>query len=338
MQEIYAGIDVSKDKFDLSIFKGNRDFVDHMIFKNNLNGFKQLKTYLLKNFKNDSVYIAMESTGSYSQALAAFSHENKYHTYVLNPKGIKHFARGMLCHAKNDEIDSKVISEYLIYNRKKLITFQPLTKSQLRLKACVNRRADLMIEKLREDNRIEALQTKDSFMLRSLKRSIKFLKAEMKIIEKEMKEIVTNNLMMKEQRKRLSEIKGIGDISIYTALSMVPELGMIRNKQIVALVGLAPYVNESGKMIKKGHIRQGRQKIKSVLHMAASVAIRHNPELKAFYQRLKESGKPYKVAITAVMRKLLVTMNAIMRTYFREKLGLSENEHIDGNLCLTLRQ
>jgi len=338
MQAIYAGVDVSKNKFDVSVIKGNRDFVDHISFKNNLTGFKQLRKYLLKNFKDHSIYIAMESTGSYSQGLSEFSYQNGYHTYVLNPVGIKNFAKGMLCHAKTDKLDSGVISEFLIFNHKKLITFQPLSESQSALKACTNRRTDIMVQRLREKNRVEALQSQNPFVLKSLKRSIKFLEKELKEIENEMKRIVENDSIMKEQKERLSEIKGIGDISIYTALSMIPELGMIRRKQIAALVGVAPYVNESGNMTKKGHIKKGRQKVKSVLHMAASVAIRHNKKLEKFYEKLKESGKPYKVAITAVMRKLLIAMNGIMRTYFREKLGVSKNQPLDPKLCLTLRQ
>lgn len=320
MQDIYMGIDVAKEKFDLAISNKSTEKVIYKQFNNNLTGFKKLKSYIKKTMNTDNISIAMEATGSYSINLADFLSKNKYIVYIINPNKIKSFAIGSLYNAKTDKIDSEIILKFLIYNEKKLYAYKPLTDSERLLKAYVKRRASLMTQKLQEENKLETLPNGLKDIERSHNRIIKLIVKEIKTIENKMKELVKNNEEMKKKKNKITKVKGVGKLTAYTMISMVPELGKLKAKQVTALVGLAPYAKESGKKVYKRHIRKGRKDVKVVLYMAALTSINYNEEMKEFYYRLISKGKVFKVAITAVMRKLLVIMNAIMKTYIEENL------------------
>lgn len=316
MQVIYVGIDVAKDKFDLAISNRSIDEITYKTFNNNKDGFKEFNIYLRK-MKIIKAIIGMEATGSYSINLADFLFNKKHTVYVLNPVKIKNFGKGSLYNIKTDKVDSEIILKFIIHNEDKLYTYKTPSKEEKLLKAYSLRRTELLTHKNQEINRLNSLSDGLSDIKRSHKRNIKFINDEIKKIEIKMKKLVEKNKIMSEIKERLTQVKGIGDITSYTMLSMVPELGLIKSKKVVALVGLAPYIKESGKQEWKRHTVRGRQHVKSILYMAAVSAIQHNKIMKEFYDRLILRGKQFKVAITAVMRKLLVIMNAIVRDYYK---------------------
>ena len=317
MQEYYSGVDVSKDKFDFSILI-NSKYV-HKVFKNNKTGFSELRKFLLEN-KVNKLIIGLESTGSYHIDLSNFMYDNNHDVYVLNPKRVKDFIKSMGYNTKTDSIDSKAILDFIEFNHKKntVNLYVKPSDDEAMLKAYLKIRSDLIQEKTRESNRMGSLHNQIKELKEFYKNKINYINKELLKIDKKIKILMSKNKTYSEKQEKLTEIKGVGFVTVMTVLSILPELGYLSKNQITSLVGLAPHPRESGNLSRKRFTKKGRSNVKSVLYMAAMSAQRHNKDLKIFYNRLVKNGKPKKVALVAVMRKLLVMMNAIMKTYIKE--------------------
>jgi transposase len=151
----------------------------------------------------------------------------------------------------------------------------------------------------------------------SLERSIKWLENELASLDDDLDDTIKKSALWREKDDLLQSVKGVGPIVSRTLLGYLPELGRLNRKQIAALAGLAPFNNDSGKRSGKRSIWGGRAEVRSVLYMAAVTAIRWNEVLAAFFRRLVAAGKPKKLALTAVMRKLLICLNAMMRSHLQ---------------------
>ena len=257
--------------------------------------------------------VLLEATGGFELACATALQLAGFAVAIINLRQARDFARAMGHLAKTDRIDAGVLADMA----RTLLARDDLSKlvkplpdaQQLELQALVTRRRQLMAMKLAEDHRMKMPGVRQR---RSLNTIIKALDREMARVDKDLQAFVGTNHA--ELAALLDSVKGVGKATISTLLAEVPELGKLSGREVSALVGVAPINRDSGTMRGKRSIFGGRPDVRRVLFMAALVASRHNPVIKAFYQRLLAAGKPKKVALVACMRKLLTILNAMVRS------------------------
>lgn len=306
--ELYIGVDVSKTKLDVYINDiAKREYE----FENSKLGIEKL-IELLENLqsKNNVIQLVVcEATGGYERLLSIMLRAVNIPIHVAHANKVRNFAKATGKFAKTDKIDAKILNEFAQVFRPSSDTIS-LTPELDSLRALFIRRQQLLDEKVRENNRL------DKHILDKLRESIE---KHIKWIEKELKEIdtlINQQIEAHEQIKNsvelLKSVPGIGVLTAIALLTDLPELGQIGDKQLAALVGVAPLNRDSGKMTGKRYIKGGRGSIRKSLYMAAVVSVRFNPDMKMFYQRLRSKGKATKVALTAVIRKLLTLLNAII--------------------------
>jgi transposase len=257
--------------------------------------------------------VLFEATGGFELACATALQLAGLAVSVINPRQARDFARAMGHLAKTDRIDAAVLADMartLLARGDLSKLVKPLPDAQqLELQGLVTRRRQLMAMKLAEDHRMKMPGVRQR---RSLNTIIKALDREIARVDKDLQAFVGTNHA--ELAALLDSVKGVGKATISTLLAEVPELGKLSGREVSALVGVAPINRDSGTMRGKRSIFGGRPDVRRVLFMAALVASRHNPVIKAFYQRLLAAGKPKKVALVACMRKLLTILNAMVRS------------------------
>ncbi len=257
--------------------------------------------------------VLFEATGGFELACATALQLAGLKVAVINPRQARDFARAMGHLAKTDRIDARVLVDMartLVQRGDLSKLVKPLPNAQqLELQGLVTRRRQLMAMKLAEDHRMKMPGVRQR---RSLNTIIKALDREIARVDKDLQAFVGANHA--ELAALLDSVKGVGKATISTLLAEVPELGKLSGREVSALVGVAPMNRDSGTMRGKRAIFGGRPDVRRVLFMAALVASRHNPVIKAFYQRLLAAGKPKKVALVACMRKLLTILNAMVRS------------------------
>jgi transposase len=298
----FAGIDVSKDHFDVHVLPEDIAFQTGTSEKD--------ITRLIAKLKKKSVnLIVIEATGGYGTQLAAELQANDLPTAVVNPRQTRAFALATGWLAKTDRIDAKALAEFA----QKL---QPPARSvgdenTLEIKAVVARRRQLVDMRTAELNRLD--RAKNKVIRESIQAVLNFIEQQIKDTEDQMKDAIKKSSEWTEKAKLLKSVPGVGDVTSRTLLAELPELGQLNRRQIAALVGVAPMNCDSGKF--RGHrkIRGGRTPVRNALYMAALVAIQHNPKIKSYYQRLVQSGKKKIVALVAGMRKLLTILNLMVK-------------------------
>jgi transposase len=257
--------------------------------------------------------ILFEATGGFELACATTLQVAGLPVVVINPRQARDFARAMGHLAKTDRIDATVLADmaYTLLSRRDLSKLiKPLPDlRQAELQGLVVRRRQLLAMKLAEDHRMKMPGVRQR---RSLNIIIKALDREIARVDRDLQACVEANFA--NLAELLESIKGVGKTTIVTLLSEVPELGKLSGREVSALVGVAPINRDSGTMRGKRSIFGGRPAVRRVLYMAALVAARHNPVIEVFYQRLVAAGKPKKVALVACMRKLLIIINAMIRS------------------------
>ena len=301
LQSSANGSDIAKQKFDVS-------FSDQKVasFENNLAGFK----LLLKEIKDKSqTRVVMEATGGYEKPLAHFLQGQGVAVSIVNAKRVRDYAKALGRLAKNDVIDAQVIRLFADAVNPKLLP--TASETQQALDAQVHRREQLVKQRAMEKQHLETVGNTDA--VRSIKRTIAFLDKEIERIEKALKALIKDDSTLTEKVDRLSGVKGIGDITALTLIADLPELGQLTNKEISALVGVAPFCRDSGTLKGKRTTWGGRAQVRSILYMAALSAVQYNHPIKAFYNRLLKNGKTKKVALVACMRKLLTVANSMLR-------------------------
>lgn len=297
----YVGIDVSKYKLD--VVKGKSDSSEE--YPNDLEGLNALvKT--LKNKKE--TLIVLEATGAYEKLPANYLRKKKYHVAVVSAQRVRDFAKASGKLAKTDSVDAKGIKMFgKVFNPKAQAM---LSKQNEELKDHVSRKGQLVKMLAKEKQHLEKAPES---VKEGIKKHIAFLKEELSAIEEVVKEQINQDAELKDKVKRLDEIKGVGITTATTVVTFLPELGKLTSKQVAALVGTAPFNKDSGKRQGKRKICGGRKQVRSILYMAILSAIRFNPAIKKFYDRLIKKGKLKKVAMVACMRKLIIVMNAMIR-------------------------
>lgn len=257
--------------------------------------------------------VVLEATGGLEVEIATALQLAGYAVVVVNPRQARDFARSMGYLAKTDRIDARVLAhmgQTLLQRADLAKLVKPMPDEHQRmLQALVTRRRQLLAMRIAEQQRMSG---PDKRMRRSLNTILKALDRETARVDKQLQTFVGKHHA--ELAALLDGVKGVGKATISTLLAEVPELGKLNGREISALVGVAPINRDSGTMRGKRTIFGGRPSVRKVLFMAALVASRFNPVIKAFYQRLLTKGKPKKLALTACARKLLTILNAMART------------------------
>jgi transposase len=239
---------------------------------------------------------------------------------VVNPKRVRDFARGTGELAKTDSIDAAILAHYAETVAPAVQI--PADGLSREVEALLTRRRQVIQALVSERNRRSGLLQQrvsgpGKRVMGSLTRSIKWLEKELAALDDDLDDTIKKSPVWREKDDLLQSVKGVGPTVSRTLLGYLPELGRLNRKQIAALAGVAPFNRDSGKYIGKRSIFGGRADVRSVLYMGAVTAARYDGVLGAFYRRLVAAGKPKKVALTAVMRKLLIHLNALMRHHLQ---------------------
>lgn len=297
-----VGIDIAKDTFD--VFISPDGLFLHL--DNTPHGHQQLLDALASRIV---VRIVMEATGRYHNLLAATLELAGLPVAVVNPAQVKHFARALGTLFKTDPNDARIICEF---GRRMTPDVRPAPDEQTqRLAMMVSRRRQLVDNRTMEQNRYGSCT--DELIRMGIKRHIDWLNAEIKDTDDDIDRQIKVMPLWQEKVKLLEEVKGIGRTTLAVLLSMLPELGQLSRRKISALVGVCPYAHDSGKMKGKRCIWGGRSAVRAALYMAAMSAVRYNPTIQAFFEKLRSKGKAFKVAMTACVRKLVTILNAMVR-------------------------
>lgn len=302
------GVDVSSKSLDACILKEKRNHARSFTYteKGCLNLIRWAK-------KHDAGKAAVEATGGYEQEIAYFMSKHGLSVHVVNPAQVRNFARGTGNVAKTDRIDARVIAHFAqVVDLPEPIT---ISDAQMDLKHLILRRKALDKMITAEKNRTRFAQ---NHVMTSIKKTIEFLSLQMQAIEVEINSIRVNNPDISAKFDVLCRQKGVAFVTAMSLIGLLPELGQLNKRQITALVGLAPYSRESGKFKGKRFISGGREHARQALYMPAWVAFQHDTDFKNLYDRMLEKGKPKKVISTALMRKLLVRLNAMMRIHLNQ--------------------
>ncbi len=298
----FVGIDVSKAHLDVSHRPGGEAYR----VANDESGIGDLVS---RFSERAPTLIVLEATGGYEAACAAGLAVAGLLVAVVNPRQVRDFAKATGKLAKTDALDAAVLAHFAESVRPEA---RPLDDHETQeLSEVVGRRRQLVDMLTAETNRMYSCRT-DSVRKR-IYEHVKWLRRQLKDVDKDLDTKIKESPLWREKDELLQSVPGVGRVLVRTLLADVPELGSLDAKQIASLVGVAPLNRDSGTMRGKRRIWGGRASVRRVLYMAAVSAARHNPVLKAFYERLVGSGKRKKVALVACMRKLLITLNAMMR-------------------------
>lgn len=299
---VYLGIDIAKDTLEVA-GSGLR-----LPVPNTAEGHAQLLAAALA--LRTPVHFICEATGGYERRLVASLLAQDCAVSLLNPARVRQFAKATGRLAKTDRIDAELLAEY---GR----TLQPPAEPKpepllVELTDVVRRRAQLAA--LLGLQRTQRQQLHDAKLIADLDRLIGFLEAQIAALESRLDELIDQDGGLGTRLQRLCQVDGVGKITAMNLLAELPELGQLNRTRIAALAGLAPFNRDSGGASGQRHIHGGRAQVRRALYMAALTATRCNPVLGPFYRQLRARGKGHRVAITAVMRKLLVHLNQIVRT------------------------
>jgi len=307
--EVLVGVDVSKAWIDVCEAEGTH--VERLD-----NTFEALAAWIVRA---RPTLVAMEPTGGYERALCSALAEAGVRYVKLHPNTILAFRRARGLRAKTDRIDAMLIAQYLADAR--LRADLPATfGADERLRALAARRRQLV--EARHAERCRADLASDPVVRDSLADVIGALTKSLDAIEEAIERHIAGDVALNRLAKALRTVRGVGPVVAATLVADLPELGRLSGKQIAALVGLAPHTHESGTRRRRATTGHGRPLVRSVLFNAARAAIRHPSPIRDFYERIVETNnRPGKVALTAVMRKILVIANAVARDHFSEVAG-----------------
>jgi transposase len=299
--EIYVGIDVAKAQLDVAIHPQD----EHWQLANDENGSAELAKRLQQLTPE---LIVLEATGGLEAAVTGVLAAAALPVVVVNPRQVRDFAKAKGILAKTDRVDAQVIAQFADVIRPAV---RPLKDAQLQaLNALVVRRRQLVEMLTAEKNR---LTLAPKTVRRDIKQHIKWLERRLGDVNNDLNQAIKTSPVWREKDELIQSVPGAGPVLSVSLLSDLPELGMLDRRQIAALVGVAPFNRDSGAYRGRRVIWGGRADIRAVLYMSALSAIRCNPVIKTFYQRLVAAGKAHKLALTACMRKLLTILNAIVK-------------------------
>lgn len=301
MDELHVGVDVSKDYLDVAHSDG---VVLRMA--NDEKGCRQLSEQL---HSQQPKLVVLEASGGLERALAVELAARGLPVRIVNPRWVRHFAKATGLLAKTDRIDAQALVRF--GQAMKLEPRAPVDEGQRALQALMTRRRQLLEMLGMEKNR---LPTAHPAVRGQVRRTIRYLESQLASTDQDTDEALKSCGIWREKVELLESVPGIGRVISLSLLATLPELGQLNRRQISALAGVAPFNRDSGQWRGRRSIYGGRALPRAALYMAALVGARHNPVLRSFYQRLRQKGKPGKVALVACMRKLLCMVNVMIRT------------------------
>jgi transposase len=306
------GIDVAKDKLDVVLL--NEASQEHGgVFANNLKGFKQLQHWLNKRVEGE-LPVCLEATGQYGEAVAELLYQASYAVSVVNPARIKAFAASRLSRQKTDQTDARLIALFCQSQRPEVWT--PPAPEQRALQAMVRHLHDLKAMRQQEDNRLTS-GVSAAPVLQALQQHIAFLDGQIAELEQQIHDPLNPYPHLKQQRDLVDTIPGLGDRSIATLLAEVPKILAFESAaQLAAYAGVTPHQFRSGTSVhRRTHISKcGNARLRAALYFPALVALRHNPVIHAFGERLRANGLPPKAVIVAAIRKLLHLVYGVLKS------------------------
>ncbi len=311
---LYIGIDISKNTFDVAVMVKNS--YKHKQFSNNLKGFKPLLKWV-NSFKGIPLF-CMEATGIYGLKLAKYLSQQDKNIIVANPLKTNHFAKMEMSRNKTDKADAMSISRYCKHlddnGKVEKSLFVPKSEGYESLQYLNTRLEQLDKLKTQEQNRSGVSLNKVA--QRSIKAILSSLKKQIVIVKKEISTIVKQDDNLKEQVSLLVSINGIGEKTAWSILAYLGDISLFSNaSQVSSYVGLNPQIAQSGTSINKTSLsKMGNKYLRKSLYMPAIVATKYNPVLKDLYERIIRKGNPKKLALCAVMRKLLVIAYGVLKS------------------------
>jgi transposase len=295
----YVGLDISKARLDYTLDEQRTTSVE-----NTAAGHQQLIHWLKRQ---PNVRVVCEASGGYERAIVAALLEQGIEVCLVQPGRARAYAHAEGLLAKTDRIDAQMLRRY--GQAVKLRLAAPSEPAVAVLRELLEQRRDLIDRQVEVRNQLEqagAVRTP------WLERERAFLETELESLAKEIARHIDNDPTLRQKHARLQQMDGVGPVLASTLLAYVPELGTLGDSTVSALVGVAPFAADSGPKSNPRHVRGGRAVVRHVLYMAAVAAVRCNRILAAFYQRLRAAGKPPKVCLVAVMRKMLTVLNRLL--------------------------
>lgn len=296
----HLGVDVAKTRLDLSA---------HPLLAAQYANTPEGCASLARTLAGQGLHVVCEASGGYERLLVAELHRAQIPVSVINPRLVRDFARAQGRLAKTDRLDAEVLATYGA-------TFQPAAQAaadpvQQELAQLLSRRDEvqklLLVETNHAEHHTHALVGREAGQLRQV------LARHLAKLDQAITTLIATTPDLRAKCDRLTQIQGVGPITAWVLLAQLPELGRLSKRQAAALAGVAPFNRDSGQWRGQRHIARGRPRVRSALYMASVAASRWNPVLKAFYQRLRLAGKPPKLALVAVMRKLVILANALLK-------------------------
>ncbi len=299
---VYAGIDVSGSSLDVAVMPSGeawRESNDQTGVGKVVSRLRKLKPQL----------IVLEATGGLESLVTAGLAAAGLPVVVVNPRQVRDFAKATGKLAKTDSIDATVIA---LFGEAVKPAVRPLKEAQtVELAALVSRRRQLVEMLVSEKNRLRSAPRN---VRGDIEAHIKWLEKRIGDVDGKMEKAVKQSPLWREDDNLLRSVPGVGRVLSTTLLASLPELGKLNRHQIAALVGVAPYNRDSGLFRGRRSVWGGRAGVRNVLYMGVVSASRYNPVIREYYQRLRDKGKPAKVAFTACMRKFIVILNTMMKT------------------------
>lgn len=298
----FVGIDVAKESWDMHVLPEGRSLSGEY----NTSGLQQLLHQLPAPA---TCLIVIEATGGYEKRLVAELADAGHIVAVVNPRQVRDFAKGFNILAKTDRIDAAVLALFAL--KVQPYPSSKVSEKQAEIQQLVARRRQLIDLRTAENNRFDTGTSK--VVRKSIQQVLDQLKKQIRQIEKDLLAALESDDDWREKMQILKSAPGVGDTTAAALMAQLPELGQLNRQQVSALVGVAPYNHDSGKLRGKRSIWGGRMAVRCSLYMAALTARRCNPVIRAFAQRLEAQGKPFRVVLTACMRKLLVILNTLLK-------------------------
>ena len=301
MAVVVAGVDVAKSSLDVSVSEG-----PVLQFDNTAKGITKLLKHLTKQ---EATLAVCESTGGYECLLVSRLRKAEIGVRVANPSRVRAFAKACGYEAKTDPRDAQVLSRYgQVFPESDTPATEPEREE---LQDLLRRSRQLVEQRVQEVNRLD--KGASAAVVESTKRHIAWLGVEIAQLDKEYQEALQGSTPLAQQAALYRTVPGVGPLTAATLVAFLPELGWWDNKALTSLVGLAPWSRDSGRKRGQRAIRGGRGIVRKALYLCACSVIQVEGELRRFYQNLRQRGKPGNVALVAVMRKLLLQLNALAR-------------------------
>jgi transposase len=306
--QLYAGVDVSKDRLDVCLRWSEHERRDGDVFfvTHDDAGIDTLISRLLEEHP---VLVILEATGGFERAVVGALAAEGLPVAVVNPRQVRDFARATGQLAKTDTLDARVLARFAEAVRP---APKPLPDEEIRaLQEILARRRQLLGMLTAENNRLHSASKP---VAKRIAAHVRWLEKELERTNRDLDGAIKGSPTLRENEALLRSVPGVGPVLARTLLAEVPELGTLTHKRLAALVGVAPLNRDSGTLRGRRSVWGGRAEVRAALYMGALVAARRNPAINwEFYERLLAAGKPKKVALVACMRKLLSILNAVLK-------------------------